>query len=199
MRFHKILLLFFVLYTGQVEASSSEIVDPETPRTFASNALNTILATLSQRIVIDSNNLKNIKELSQQRSAEEKTAKLFEYLEIAELKGLGESLLNRSLTLVDINQANYESKRSQLINQTADSCSKIITGKIKGYVTLAVKLRKAQQDSNQEAIETLIKEMYVSYLNECKTMPNTTIPPYFSIAWDRVFSMTPPFRIPLIF
>ena len=78
MRYYKILPLFFVLHTGQIEASSSEILDLETPQAFASRALNPILDTLGQRIEIDTNNLKNIKALSQQRNAKERTAKLFE-------------------------------------------------------------------------------------------------------------------------
>jgi hypothetical protein len=64
MRFYKILPLFFVLYAGQAEASSSEILDLETPQAFASKALNPILSILDQRIEIDKNNLKNIKALS---------------------------------------------------------------------------------------------------------------------------------------
>ena len=144
------------------------------------------MSILDQRIEIDKNNLKNIKALSQHRNAKEKTDKLFEYLEIAELKDLGESLLNMSLALAAINQANYESELTHdLIGQTADFCSKMIKGKIKGHMTLVVKLRKTQQESSQKKTETLIKEMYVSHLKESKTTPICASPPYFSIAWDR--------------
>ena len=105
-----------------------------------------------------------------------------------------------SLALAAINQSNYESALTHdLIGQTASFCSGMITDKIKEYVTLVVKLRKTQQEPSQETIETLIKEMYISHLKEFKTTQHNARPPYFSIAWDRVFALAPPRESHLFF
>jgi len=209
MRFYKTLPLFFILYAVQTWASTKEILEPdldhpditlETPQIFASKALGQILTTLDQRIDIDRKNFENIKTLSQQGNAKERASRLFEYLEIAGLKEFGESLLSGALSLTGINKENYESK---LTHALADSCSEVIRGKIREYVTLSVKLRRAQQESNQEKIETLIKEMYVTYLKESKTTPHkhgeSQKRPYFSIAWDGIFTMESPQESYLLF